>query len=91
MFGMLVLVLGIVMGFEARDDLFRHTKDKELNERIASILRYCQPGTKGKPSIVEQHLFWKDIRVQDLVIVRNKETFPADLLLLASSNLSGVQ
>ena len=38
MLAMLVIVLGIVMVFEARDDLFRHQQDSEVNNRSATVL-----------------------------------------------------
>jgi phospholipid-transporting ATPase len=84
MLGMLVFVLGIVMVFEARDDLFRHAQDKALNERKQAIFRVEDGRVQAKT------VAWQDIRVGDILLVKNKESFAADLVLLASSEDSGI-
>jgi magnesium-transporting ATPase (P-type) len=84
MFGMLVVVLSIVMVFEARDDIFRHSKDRETNEREAIVFRYENGHVERKV------VAWQDIRVGDVSLVQNKEAFPADMVLMSSSEEGGL-
>mmetsp|Transcript_18038 Transcript_18038/g.27043 ORF Transcript_18038/g.27043 Transcript_18038/m.27043 type:complete len:1573 (+) Transcript_18038:61-4779(+) len=80
----LLFVVGLSMIFEARDDYYRWKKDKETNNSHAIKV---SANDKGKP--VETQQTWAEFLVGDLVLVRNGEAFPADLVLLTSSELDG--
>ncbi|EFA80510.1 P-type ATPase [Heterostelium album PN500] len=71
----LVLVIGINAAKEAYEDFKRYQSDKEINNRKANVIR------KG----VETQELWMNLMVGDIVVVRNAEQFPADLVLLSSS------
>jgi len=89
----LVVVLGATAIKEGLEDWRRYQSDKQINNRPCSVLRaqtsenYAKKhgGGSGK----WERMTWKDIRVGDVVRVRNWEPFPADLLLLSSSNPTG--
>jgi phospholipid-transporting ATPase len=104
MIAMLVLVLGIVMVFEARDDLFRHSQDQLVNTRTATVLQRealpdptlpaiqslsDRPINWRSPPLKSLTIEWHQIRVGDLVLVRNGQPFPADLILITSSEAEG--
>eukprot|EP00750_Incisomonas_marina_P033805 INCI9963.1.p1 GENE.INCI9963.1~~INCI9963.1.p1 ORF type:complete len:1815 (-),score=332.22 INCI9963.1:221-5665(-) len=76
--GTLVLVVLVTMFMTLRDDLKRHDRDKEVNYSAATVL------TPENPTGEERH--WRDVAVGDLLLVHKNESFPADLLALASSN-----
>eukprot|EP00469_Lotharella_globosa_P019054 CAMPEP_0167813604 /NCGR_PEP_ID=MMETSP0112_2-20121227/1949_1 /TAXON_ID=91324 /ORGANISM="Lotharella globosa, Strain CCCM811" /LENGTH=1523 /DNA_ID=CAMNT_0007712711 /DNA_START=269 /DNA_END=4840 /DNA_ORIENTATION=+ len=79
----LLFVVGLSMIFEARDDYYRAKKDKETNNTTAN--KIVLNGEKVR----EETKKWAEFQVGDLVIVRNNEAFPADLVLLTSSELDG--
>ena len=77
----LVMVMGFTMVMEIKDDCFRHKQDRLVNlERMASVVA----GGEVK------HVRWKDVRVGQLVLVRDKEEIPADLVLLSSNKMEGI-
>ena len=61
---------------EAYEDYHRHKSDISLNSSSTNCLR------NGK---IEK-ILWKDIIVGDLLVILKNEVFPADLIILKSSN-----
>ncbi|PQE18932.1 phospholipid-transporting ATPase protein [Rutstroemia sp. NJR-2017a BVV2] len=78
--GPLILVLLVSAGKEAVEDYRRKTSDKSLNNSKARVLRGSQfTDTK-----------WINVAVGDIVRVESEESFPADIVLLASSEPEGL-
>jgi phospholipid-transporting ATPase len=74
------IVLLVSLGKEIVEDNRRRSQDKELNRSPAKVLR----GTSF------QTVKWIDIKVGDIVRVESEESFPTDLVLLASSEPEGL-
>lgn len=72
----LAFIVFLTMIKDVYEDYKRYKSDQEENNKV------CQIYQLGVPQIVT----WKDIRVGDIVKVNKNEFFPADLLLLASSD-----
>ncbi|KAJ1283330.1 hypothetical protein BS78_03G120100 [Paspalum vaginatum] len=79
----LAFVLFVTAVKDAYEDFRRHRSDRTENNRLASVLA---PGTAGE----FQPKKWKHIRVGDVVRVASNETLPADMVLLATSDPTGV-
>ncbi|GAA5966757.1 hypothetical protein JCM3765_000939 [Sporobolomyces pararoseus] len=79
-----ILPLGIVLIVaalkEAKEDIKRHQSDADLNTRKAKVL--------DGSSFVDKP--WRSIRVGDIVRVESNESFPADLVILSSSEPEGL-
>ncbi|EMC98814.1 hypothetical protein BAUCODRAFT_137052 [Baudoinia panamericana UAMH 10762] len=79
-----IVPLGIVLlvsaGKELVEDQRRRSQDAQLNGSPARVLR----GTRF------EDVKWIDIKVGDIVRVESEESFPADLVLLASSEPEGL-
>jgi phospholipid-transporting ATPase len=79
-----ILPLGIVLlvsaGKELVEDSRRKTSDKTLNHSPAQVLK----GTGF------QETKWINVAVGDIVRVQSEQSFPADLILLASSEPEGL-
>ena len=75
----LIIVLGLSMVREGIEDYNRHKSDLELNSMICSVYR------EGKFQKVQ----WADVIVGDICLVEEQETFPADLVVLATSLENG--
>jgi phospholipid-transporting ATPase len=58
----------------------RHRSDKDVNDRLVRVLR---EGTF-------QTVTWEEVQVGDLVRVIHDQFFPADLILLSSSEPQGI-
>ncbi|PUU74450.1 hypothetical protein B9Z19DRAFT_1000538 [Tuber borchii] len=78
--GPLIVVLLVSAGKELVEDWKRKTQDQELNRSKARVL----VGT----SFETQR--WINVRVGDIVRVESEEPFPADLVLMASSEPEGL-
>jgi len=61
------------------EDLKRHKADARMNARKASVVR----------GGVERKILWRDVRAGDILVVRDREEVPADLVVLASSEEEG--
>ena len=75
----LIFVLGLSMVREGIEDYNRHKSDLELNSMICSVYR------EGS----FQKIQWADVIVGDICLVEEQETFPADLVVLATSFANG--
>ncbi len=73
----LVLVSAVREGVE---DWRRHAEDRLVNSAACTVLR------GGRPTAAA----WRDLLVGDVVVVRCGELLPADVVLLASSDLKGL-
>jgi phospholipid-transporting ATPase len=78
--GPLILVLAVSAGKELVEDYRRKTSDKSLNNSKARVL-------KGS-SFVDTK--WVNVAVGDIIRVESEEPFPADIVLLASSEPEGL-
>ncbi|KNC55680.1 uncharacterized protein AMSG_01949 [Thecamonas trahens ATCC 50062] len=82
--GTTALTLAVVLGFtavkEALEDWHRHRNDDGVNNRHTTVLR----------NGIELEVTWREVVVGDIVRCIDKEFFPADLLLLASSGPQGM-
>ncbi|KAF9351663.1 hypothetical protein BGX26_010376 [Mortierella sp. AD094] len=76
----LVVVLFATAVKEVMEDYKRHTSDSETNARKSKVLQ----GNTFVPKA------WHSIRVGDIVRVEGGEPFPADLVLLSSSEPEGM-
>lgn len=76
----LALVLLVAAAKELSEDWKRYTSDVAMNARLVAVL----DGGHWVPRA------WRDVRVGDVVRVARDEFFPADLLLLASSEPEGL-
>uniref|UniRef100_A0A0D9UZM9 Phospholipid-transporting ATPase n=1 Tax=Leersia perrieri TaxID=77586 RepID=A0A0D9UZM9_9ORYZ len=82
----LAFVLFVTAVKDAYEDFRRHRSDRQENNRLARVLAaFSAPGGGEFPPKK-----WKHIRVGDVVRVASSETLPADMVLLATSDPSGV-
>lgn len=73
----LICMLSFSAAQAAYEDWKRHKADSEINNLPA----YAYDPNKGNFAITK----WGELKNGDLVIVKNREIFPADMVLLASS------
>jgi phospholipid-transporting ATPase len=78
--GPLLIVLAISAAKELVEDYRRKTSDKQLNSSKARVLR----GSSFEDTK------WVNVAVGDIVRVESEEPFPADIILLASSEPEGL-
>ncbi|KAL7633000.1 UNVERIFIED_CONTAM: hypothetical protein RMT77_016710 [Armadillidium vulgare] len=76
----LICILVVSAIKEIAEDIKRHRADDEINNREIEVLRDGQ----------WQWIKWRNIKVGDIVKVRNHKFFPADLILLSSSEPQGL-
>ena len=81
MAGTFAAVLVFTMLKEAYEDYFRHVQDRKVNNAITHRFDSTSKDFKDIP--------WKDVKVGDILEIRDKENFPADMVFLSSSNLQG--
>lgn len=55
-----------------------------FREKIAELTQDEEEGGEGRNSW--QQKYWKDVRVGDILLVKNNESIPADLIVLATSD-----
>lgn len=77
----LAFVVGLSMAKEALEDWRRFIQDMKVNSRKASV---------HKGAGVFDNKPWQKIRVGDVLKVEKDQFFPADLLLLSSSDEDGI-
>jgi phospholipid-transporting ATPase len=78
--GPLIVVLLVSAGKEWVEDYRRKTSDKQLNSSKARVLK----GSKFEDTK------WVNVSVGDIIRVESEEPFPADIVLLASSEPEGL-
>ena len=78
--GPLIVVLLVSAGKELIEDYKRKNSDKSLNHSKTQVLK----GTSF------ENMKWVNVAVGDIVRVESEEPFPADLVLLASSEPEGL-
>ncbi|XP_018331633.1 probable phospholipid-transporting ATPase IA isoform X4 [Agrilus planipennis] len=76
----LIFILTVSAVKEIIEDIKRHRADDETNHRIVDVL-------KGESWIPTK---WKKVVVGDIVRISNNSFFPADLILLSSSEPQGM-
>lgn len=76
----LSLVLLVAAVKEIQEDFKRHQSDRELNARMAKVLVNGAFADKS----------WRSIRVGDIIRLESNDFFPADLILLSSSEPEGL-
>ncbi|BGP12149.1 hypothetical protein JCM10213_004714 [Rhodosporidiobolus nylandii] len=77
--GIVLLVAGVK---EIKEDVKRHSSDSDLNSRRCAVLDPSSGTFVDKP--------WRSVQVGDLVRVEGNDSFPADLVLLSSSEPEGL-
>ncbi|XP_066393576.1 phospholipid-transporting ATPase 1-like isoform X5 [Miscanthus floridulus] len=80
----LAFVLLVTAVKDAYEDWRRHRSDRAENGRLAAVL---SPGGGGAQFVPTE---WKHVRVGDVVRVVSDESLPADMVLLATSEPTGV-
>jgi phospholipid-transporting ATPase len=78
----LAFVLGVTLITEFKDDQGRHRSDAKTNGHPITTIH----PTSGKK--VKKH--WGDLVPGDLILLRNRELVPADVILIQSSQPTGV-
>jgi phospholipid-transporting ATPase len=75
------LIFTVILGImrEGLSDYKRWSEDRKTNNKKVSVY------VDGK----WQKKVWKDVRHGQLVLIKEKEYFPADLFLVASSDATG--
>lgn len=71
---LLIIVVGVALIFEGMDDLRRHRGDRETNNRAVARIRNGEL----------EETNWGKLLPGDLVVVNDRESVPADMILLAS-------
>lgn len=82
----LIIVLTVTAVKESVEDWKRRTSDRSVNARPIQVLRPKEVG--AAPTFTS--IAWKDVLVGDIVRVLKDEGFPADLLILNSSETQGL-
>ncbi|KAG0792196.1 hypothetical protein G6F22_005934 [Rhizopus arrhizus] len=76
----LVIVLLITAVKEVVEDWGVHRSDAELNSKKCKVLNNFSLETKS----------WKDVKVGDMIRIESGDSFPADLILISSSEPDGL-
>ena len=76
----LVIVLGISMIREGIEDYLRYKSDKEINSTPTMVYK------NGR----FEEIFFEDIRVGNIVLVKKDEVFPCDIIMLSNSSDNGM-
>ncbi|VDM35336.1 unnamed protein product, partial [Hydatigera taeniaeformis] len=81
----LVIVVGISMVKDAIDDMKRHKTDREFNRTPYLVLTHDPNGQTSR----WENRHSQNLRCGDIIICHENNSFPCDMLLLASSNTNG--
>lgn len=74
------------MGREGFDDLRRNRQDKAENTRLVKVVKRR---SNGSSPITHKDVLWKDVKVGDIVRLKQDEWVPADMILLNSKGGNG--
>ena len=77
----LMFVLVMAMAKEGWIDYRRYQSDKEANNKKTLVL--------NRASMDFEEVFWKDVKVGDIIKVGENKWVPADLIVLATSDKDG--
>ena len=77
----LMCVLAIAMAKEGLIDYRRYQSDKEANNKKTLVL--------NRAIMDFEEVFWKDVKVGDIIKVGENKWVPADLIVLATSDKDG--
>lgn len=80
---LLIIVLAISICKEGAEDLKRHRADKQTNDRLTQRI-------VSRGQAVVESISWKEICVGDILVLHNNDEIPADVIILSSSDTSGV-
>uniref|UniRef100_A0A7S2WGS7 Phospholipid-transporting ATPase n=1 Tax=Rhizochromulina marina TaxID=1034831 RepID=A0A7S2WGS7_9STRA len=78
----LLLLLLITAVKDGIEDFHRHQADREENGRCAHVINL--------KSDIAADTSWRDVKVGDVIEIRNRELIPADVVLLQSSDENGL-
>mmetsp|Transcript_30701 Transcript_30701/g.77025 ORF Transcript_30701/g.77025 Transcript_30701/m.77025 type:complete len:1146 (-) Transcript_30701:11-3448(-) len=76
-----IIVLAVSAIKEAVEDYKRYRSDREVNNRTVKAVR--------AGSNRAERILWSDVKVGDILKVKEGEEIPADLFLISSADLSG--
>ncbi|GAM21255.1 hypothetical protein SAMD00019534_044300 [Acytostelium subglobosum LB1] len=82
----LLVVISVSCFKELAEDIKRHRQDREINNR--SCLVYRPPAIEGTNGTFET-IAWKDIKVGDVINVKNGDMLPADIICFSTSRPDG--
>ena len=82
----LVFVLIVTMVKEAYDDIQRYQRDKQLNNTKYELLKVNQSGSEENAFI---DIKSKDLKVGQIIKIKQGQRVPADLLLLYTTDKTG--
>mmetsp|Transcript_48061 Transcript_48061/g.93881 ORF Transcript_48061/g.93881 Transcript_48061/m.93881 type:complete len:1668 (+) Transcript_48061:47-5050(+) len=100
--GPLVVVMSVSLMIEGTADLKRHRSDERVNSTICCVLRKDEAGeradtddavpvvTPGGEKYYYEKVPLRSLVAGDVVLVRNREVLPVDLVLLATNGREGV-
>jgi len=81
--GPLIVIIGFTLVKEGLEDKKRHQSDNEVNTRKADVV------IAGDSHSQTQTLQWRELQPGMVVVVRDRDEFPADLVCIASSDPEG--
>jgi phospholipid-translocating P-type ATPase (flippase) len=87
--GPLCLIVILTCLKEGLEDLKRRRSDTTLNQRKVTVVRNNDPTSSLNTFELVKGISWENIRVGDLVYVKDTDAIPADLLVIASSTENG--
>ena len=79
-----MFILFVAAMKEANEDISRHKADHEENTTVTHVV-----GSGGTYHDEPVDRSWKDVKVGDIVEIRNREAIPADMVLLETSHPEG--
>ncbi|TGZ74703.1 hypothetical protein CRM22_000806 [Opisthorchis felineus] len=82
--GPLIAILVMTMIKDGIEDILRHRRDRKVNHRLVQTLNVNATGTTLE-WVVKLAM---DLRVGDVIFCERDQSFPCDLVVLASSNTS---
>jgi phospholipid-translocating ATPase len=85
----LMIFICISMGREGFDDWRRHRQDKSENTRIVKVAKRNQDSVSSSPVVYEE-VEWRNLKVGDIVRLKQDEWVPADIILMHSQGENGV-